>query len=239
MQADEQLWERLLRSAPANDVRPSPNSPNCLPSYGRRSLFHRSSTPFNIALCPQEVLRAPPPGGAASPGADAEAGRAVEQRHASQLTYAQFVAKYMAPNLPVLIEGAADGWRSLREWRGPACGPDLAALEARFGSARVCATDTAAAGGSMEAGGGPREMSLAEYVAWWRENVPAAGAAPDGGGGGSGGGGAAPWLYLKDWHFAAEFPEYQVLRWVLSCCPTICGLHNCGVGWPAVSQPVL
>ena len=52
---------------------------------------------------------------------------------------------------------------------------------------------------SLEAygGGQAQEMTLAEYASWWRCHK--AGEAD-----------ARQLLYLKDWHFASEFPGYQV-----------------------------
>jgi hypothetical protein len=48
-------------------------------------------------------------------------------------------------------------------------------------------------------GAGQRqEMSLAEYASWWRRHKAGE---PD----------AQQLLYLKDWHFASEFPSHQVL----------------------------
>ena len=56
-------------------------------------------------------------------------------------------------------------------------------------------------GGDAYGGDRRQEMSLHEYTAWWRQHK-------------AGGGGRL--LYLKDWHFASEFPGYKV----------------CGTPWP-------
>ena len=40
-------------------------------------------------------------------------------------------------------------------------------------------------------------MSLRKYTEWWRQHKAGAGGCL---------------LYLKDWHFASEFPGYQVCR---------------------------
>ena len=52
-------------------------------------------------------------------------------------------------------------------------------------------------GGDAYGGGRRREMSLREYAEWWRQHKAGA---------------SGRLLYLKDWHFASEFPEYQVCR---------------------------
>ena len=50
-------------------------------------------------------------------------------------------------------------------------------------------------GGDAYGGGRRRELSLHEYAEWWRQHKAGAG---------------GHLLYLKDWHFASEFPGYQV-----------------------------
>ena len=53
-----------------------------------------------------------------------------------------------------------------------------------------------------------RDMSLREYAAWWR---PRAAGQENGA------------LYVKDWHFAAEFPAAQVRPRAKLCSDCVCG----------------
>ncbi|GFH23054.1 RNA_pol_sigma70 domain-containing protein, partial [Haematococcus lacustris] len=61
---------------------------------------------------------------------------------AAQLSHSQFVERFLAPNLPVLLKGAASHWRASSEWVDPCGQPDLQALLAAAGpSATVTVTD--------------------------------------------------------------------------------------------------
>ncbi|KAK2078094.1 hypothetical protein QBZ16_003962 [Prototheca wickerhamii] len=129
----------------------------------------------------------------------------VDVRHCDELSYEAFVEEYMIPLKPVLIEGVARGWRSMEEWVCPSDGSiDLGFLAARFGESEVCVTDTSGTDGYGE--GASRTMRLSDYVHWWRSR---------GSCGDQAGGAGSESLYVKDWHFAAEHPEYQAYT-----CPT-------------------
>ena len=62
---------------------------------------------------------------------------------ARDLSPAQFVERYLKPNLPVLITGLTDGWRARREWVVSGSGaPDVGgAMAAHFGEAEVLVVD--------------------------------------------------------------------------------------------------
>ncbi|CAL5220025.1 g1971 [Coccomyxa viridis] len=117
----------------------------------------------------------------------------IPRRSADQLTYDDFVLQYMAPNLPVMIQGVTQGWAASRDWVDEEGEISLSFLAERFGNAQIWATEcTSAADGY---GGGRRhEMSLREYAAWWKQDKA---------------GLDDRLLYLKDWHFVNEFPDYQ------------------------------
>ena len=52
----------------------------------------------------------------------------------SSLTRSEFEAEYLAPNLPVLLTGATDGWRAAKEWvQWPLESPAVARLAELFG----------------------------------------------------------------------------------------------------------
>lgn len=109
----------------------------------------------------------------------------------------------------------AEDWQALKDWVLPDGTPNLDFLANRFGAAQVpvhdsgrCAAVLAAfltvhkvmctdAGCVCSSYGAAKvqTMSVEEYAAQWK----AAKAAQE-----------PSTLYLKDWHCAAEFPDYQV-----------------------------
>jgi len=129
--------------------------------------------------------------------------RPVATRHASRLACDAFVRDFMAPNRPVLIVGAARGWRAAEDWvRADADGGvvDVDALVRAFGanapaSVAECAAlaGAAAPAPATTAGAAPRRgddgASLGQFAARWRAAAAAAG-----------GGGDRALPYLKDFH---------------------------------------
>ncbi|KAK9803323.1 hypothetical protein WJX73_002391 [Symbiochloris irregularis] len=108
----------------------------------------------------------------------------------------RFVMEFMARNKPVIIQGLTEDWRACKEWVRPDGSPDLAFMQRNFGDAVIWATDTS----SQDAGygGGARQrMTLRDYVTWWKRYKA---------------GKVQGLLYLKDWHFADEFPQYHAYR---------------------------
>ena len=105
----------------------------------------------------------------------------------SSLTRSEFEAEYLAPNLPVLLTGATDGWRAAKEWvQWPLESPAVARLAELFGHHSV--TVHGARSGSCE-------MTVAQYATWWAQRSTS--------------GNDIEWRYLKDWHLAALEPEYR------------------------------
>jgi hypothetical protein len=122
------------------------------------------------------------------------------------------------------LQGCTHDWPAAQQWVRADGRPDVDALEALAGASCVCATDQTrwaarrgrvlrslgarrAAGGSAasaplacrQADYGAdvvQEVRLAEYAAWWRQHS---------------GGAPGPLLYLKDWHYAAEWPQHKVM----------------------------
>jgi hypothetical protein len=61
------------------------------------------------------------------------------------------------------------------------------------------------------------DMTISDFISWWREHNAAiatgAGAGASSGGGAEaeeGGAGGRELLYVKDWHFQKDFPQYLV-----------------------------
>ena len=156
---------RLLLSSPP--VLPSEDEPVWSPAAGTAGGVHAAA---DAAPPPQS------PNSAAAVDANGDGRfRAVPVERAEALTYDAFVARYMAPNAPVLIRGAARGWPAARDWAGPggsgAAGVDVDvdAFAARAPRCRVRVTDAA----RRFAGRGPcEEMALEDYADWWRRCRP-------------------------------------------------------------------
>lgn len=82
-------------------------------------------------------------------------------------------------------------------------------------------------------GCGPvRGLTLSEFVAWWRQHQAARSAGD--GGGSSSSGASGELLYVKDWHFTRDFPQYQVGR---RYCPRGCAEYQ-GSTWQVGYCPV-
>jgi hypothetical protein len=125
---------------------------------------------------------------------------------ASELSPAQFVERFMKPNLPALLTGLTNGWRAQREWvvGGESDGISMAAMTSVFGDADVLVVDCDA---GLDTDLARKQMKFSEYARFWTSRgVGAEGCAASDGG--SGGGGDGRRLYLKDWTFTSDFPAY-------------------------------
>ncbi|PNW85229.1 hypothetical protein CHLRE_03g177007v5 [Chlamydomonas reinhardtii] len=126
----------------------------------------------------------PGPGGSGGPGCAPSSGgyRRLPTVHAADLSYDDFVRRYLAANVPVVIRGVTDGWKASAVFREPAAAAGsggggggggggerlaLGALEAVAGQCTVAVTDT----GCLDDGCGEvRAMALSDYLAWWRHH---------------------------------------------------------------------
>ena len=100
----------------------------------------------------------------------------------ASLTPEEFRERFMAPNLPVMLTGAADSWRATAEWVAAAGQPAVSTLAALFPDSEVSVVDGK---------GRRRDMSISDYAAWWERR-----------------GEGEPPLYLKDWHLPRLHAEY-------------------------------
>ncbi|CAO2190596.1 unnamed protein product, partial [Urochloa humidicola] len=122
----------------------------------------------------------------------------VERVDGTSLTYAEFVDRFMAPNRPVVLTGLTASWRACEDWTlpGPGGRPDLGFFARNFPSPLVQVADCS----SREFTDQKRlEMSMQEFVNHW---------VGDAHGGSSAGVRESSLLYLKDWHFVKEYPDY-------------------------------
>ena len=109
----------------------------------------------------------------------------VERVPIDSITPAEFAERYLRPNRPVLLTGVGERWHC-HHWVTTNGSPYVAFLAECFGDSRV---PVASPDGSR------CTMTVTEYASWWRGDELGARAGPP--------------QYLKDWHFAAQHPEYR------------------------------
>eukprot|EP00743_Colponemidia_sp_Colp-15_P010247 GILK01011265.1.p1 GENE.GILK01011265.1~~GILK01011265.1.p1 ORF type:complete len:424 (-),score=68.50 GILK01011265.1:335-1576(-) len=113
---------------------------------------------------------------------------AIDKRHVDELSWEEFVLRYLCGNRPVIIQGLVRTWPA-REWTvdyihehfGDVCAPVVNCSQADF----PC-----------------KDQTVASFIESWRGRCRCSSPSEENGGG------AAPVLYLKDWHFVRDFPAY-------------------------------
>uniref|UniRef100_A0A0E0FMX5 JmjC domain-containing protein n=1 Tax=Oryza nivara TaxID=4536 RepID=A0A0E0FMX5_ORYNI len=135
-------------------------------------------------------------GGSCGGGSRVKVVGQVERVDGATLSYAEFVDRFMRPNLPVVLTGLTSSWRSCHDWTLAAAAdrraPDLDFLARSFPSPLVQVADCS----SREFSDQKRfEMSMREFVDHWAASS-------------SNGDSDGSLLYLKDWHFVKEYPGY-------------------------------
>ncbi|VFQ97258.1 unnamed protein product [Cuscuta campestris] len=127
-------------------------------------------------------------------------GGQVEKVNAKVLSYAEFAEKYMNKNQPVVLTGLMDDWRSCSDWVTEAGKPNLLFLSTHFGTSKVQVADC----GTGVLNDKRTEMTLSEFI-----NCAKFGESSDS---------DKSLLYLKDWHFVKEYPEYIAYKTPLHFC---------------------
>ncbi|XP_031406956.1 2-oxoglutarate and iron-dependent oxygenase JMJD4 isoform X2 [Punica granatum] len=164
-------------------------SPGSIPANSRRN--HRQ-----IKNSPYPLLRSVSDCGNREMGINI--GGQIERVSGKELSYREFVERYMKKNEPVVITGLMDDWRACRDWVSEGGKPNLHFFSTHFGKSRVQVADC----GTREFTDQKRvEMSVSQFVDQWlhchgedhadvstseRNSI----------------------LYLKDWHFVKEYPVY-------------------------------
>ncbi|KAL7222807.1 hypothetical protein ACSBR1_024497 [Camellia fascicularis] len=124
----------------------------------------------------------------------------IEKVNGKELSYSQFVERYLVKNQPVVLTGLMDGWRACKDWVLHDGQPNLCFFSTHFGNSTVQVADC----GTREFTDQKRvEMSVSEFIDYWlefssKEFDNASTHEFD----------AKSPLYLKDWHFVKEYPEY-------------------------------
>ncbi|KAK4437293.1 2-oxoglutarate and iron-dependent oxygenase JMJD4 [Sesamum alatum] len=126
-------------------------------------------------------------------------GGQVEKVNGKELSYADFVEKYLARNQPVILTGLTEDWQACKDWVSDDGKPNLRFFSTHFGGSRVQVADC----GTREFTDQKRvEMSVSEFIDCWLKLCSSDNGGADG----------KSLLYLKDWHFVKEYPEYVAYR---------------------------
>ncbi|GAB2269809.1 Arginine-specific demethylase jmj20 [Dionaea muscipula] len=126
-------------------------------------------------------------------------GGEIERVDGRELTYTQFVERYLVKNQPVVLTGLMDDWRASRDWVNSNGSPNLRFFATHFGKSQVQVADC----GSREFTDQKRvEMSVSEFIAHWLDShaQDRCDSSKDLCN--------KSLFYLKDWHFVREYPDY-------------------------------
>ncbi|GAV58306.1 Cupin_8 domain-containing protein [Cephalotus follicularis] len=114
----------------------------------------------------------------------------IERVNGKELSYSEFVKRYLAKNQPVVLTGLMDDWRACNDWVVTHNGlgkPNLQFFSSNFGLSKVQVADC----GTREFTDQRRvEMFVSQFVNQWLHESK------------------QDCLYLKDWHFVKEYPQY-------------------------------
>lgn len=131
-------------------------------------------------------------------------GGEIERVNGKELSYTEFVEKYLAKNQPVVLTGLMDDWKACDDWVDDFGKPNLVFFSNHFGKSQVQVADCY----NREFTDQRRvEMSVSEFIEFWvaqnianrevHHNISIDDCSNN------------SILYLKDWHFIKEYPEYK------------------------------
>ncbi|CAN1845816.1 Arginine-specific demethylase JMJ20 [Linum perenne] len=127
----------------------------------------------------------------------------IDKVNGKELSYNDFADNYLAKNRPVVLTGLMDDWRACKDWVNPDGQPNLEFFSTHFPKSRVQVADC----GTREFTDQKRvDMTVAEFIASWVNKDRAIQGSDD------------SVLYLKDWHFVKEFPDYVPYKTPLFFC---------------------
>ncbi|KAJ8449078.1 hypothetical protein Cgig2_004133 [Carnegiea gigantea] len=136
-------------------------------------------------------------------------GGKMERVNGKELSYTEFVARYLAKNQPVVVTGIMDDWRACKDWVDLNGHPNLRFFSTHFGKSKVQIADC----GSQEfTDQRTIEMSVSEFIEYWvtlnEENKRVYHSVSGDYSDTTNHYDGKPLLYLKDWHFVKEYTEY-------------------------------
>ncbi|CAK7322940.1 unnamed protein product [Dovyalis caffra] len=122
-----------------------------------------------------------------------EIGGTIEKVNGKELSYNEFVERYLSKNQPVVLTGLMDDWRACKDWVFDNGKPNLKFFSTHFGNSKVQVADC----GTRDFTDQKRvEMTVSEFIDHWTDAKECGGASnsfqEDNG---------KSVLYLKDWHF--------------------------------------
>ncbi|KAK9108148.1 hypothetical protein Syun_024159 [Stephania yunnanensis] len=128
-------------------------------------------------------------------------GGQVEKIDGRRLSYNQFCDRFLQKNEPVVLTGLMDDWRACRDWVDHNAQPNLHFFDTHFGNSTVQVAECSKKEFTDQA---RVEMSVSEFIGNWGKI-----SSTEGNGNYSGSAeNSQSLLYLKDWHFVKEYPDY-------------------------------
>lgn len=135
-----------------------------------------------------------------------EIGGSIEKVNGKEISYNEFVERYLAKNQPVVLTGLMDDWKACKDWVFDSGKPNLKFFSTHFGNSKVQVADC----GTREFTDQKRvEMTVSEFIDHWIDAKECGGASNS-----FQEGNDKLVLYLKDWHFVTV----QVLKFSFSIC---------------------
>jgi hypothetical protein len=128
----------------------------------------------------------------------------IDRIHRKDISYQDFVSKYMHRNIPVIIQGVCDDWKAKSQWVRQIDGkgvPNLDYLRDTFG-ADVAPVHEQLRSGFTATRPLQTKMNVSEYAEWWNNHQQQPDESCD-----------EVLLYLKDWKFVASHPTYGAYEW--------------------------
>ncbi|WJX39129.1 hypothetical protein P8452_26708 [Trifolium repens] len=128
----------------------------------------------------------------------------IEKVNGKELSYSEFVERYMEKNKPVILTGLMDHhWKASTDWVTPKSQPNFQFFFNHFGSSKVQVADC----DTRDFGDQKREeMLVSDFVGHCLQIEGSA--VPCSNENGISNGDSLSVPYLKDWHFVKEYPDY-------------------------------
>ncbi|XP_058787382.1 arginine-specific demethylase JMJ20-like isoform X1 [Vicia villosa] len=128
----------------------------------------------------------------------------IEKVNGKELTYNEFVERYMEKNKPVVLTGLMDDhWKACTDWVSPNGKPNLQFFSTHFGSSKVQVADCDTRDFTDQK---REEMLVSDFVGLCFKDEGSVVQCSNQNGVSNSDSASVP--YLKDWHFVKEYPDY-------------------------------